>query len=204
MRFKIHPLFLVLMFSLIVMGEIALYSLLLAALIIHELGHIIFAYAVGAKLERCILLPYGGEITFENEYELTYEQWLIIALGGPLATVFSIIVAQFFLPPMIAGPFNEIQYLLLMINLLPIWPLDGGRIICYALLNFWPRSKIYETFLSLSLSFITIIMFITITTLPRYTTLAILSLFLWSKVLGEWRIRKYRVAFQRIVMKRLT
>ena len=40
--------------------------------------------------------------------------------------------------------------------------------------------------------------------LPQSIFLAVLSLLLWSEVIGEWRFRKYRSAFEKDVMNRLT
>jgi len=97
-----------------------------------------------------------------------------------------------------------IQLGLLFINLLPIYPLDGGQIVCNSLLKITPKKKIYERYISTSFYFITIIVVVTLLLLPQSIFLAVLSLLLWSEVIGEWRFRKYRSAFEKVVMNRLT
>ncbi|MEK4230144.1 site-2 protease family protein [Solibacillus sp. FSL H8-0538] len=200
---RIHPLFLVVLMGIAVTGNLAVYSFIILSLVWHEIGHLLAARYVNVKVKRCIIMPYGGEITVEHEGTVEPYKWLIIALGGPLATVLGMLLTLL-LPPLVGQPLFNIQRILLLLNLLPIWPLDGGKILCNGLLVLWPKAKVYETFLSLSVCFLTIIVVVTLLMLPRSASLAVLSLFLWSKVIGEWRIRKYRSAFQKVVMNRLT
>ncbi|MEK4426393.1 site-2 protease family protein [Solibacillus sp. FSL K6-1523] len=203
MKITIHPLFLLLLLLFVLSGNIALYSVILISLLFHELGHFMAAKCVGAQIKRCVILPYGGEMTIKNEHQLSFKQLTIIALGGPIATVFGIVVA-YTLPPILQEGFINAQMILLVINLLPIWPLDGGRIICYSILQVLPKSVIFETYLSLSIGLLTVIILVSLMMLPESISLTIVSLFLWSKVIGEWRTRKYRSAFEKLVMNRLT
>lgn len=203
MRISVHPIFLLLLIVIAMSGEIALYSIIFMSLLLHEAGHIVAARLVGVKVERCVILPYGGEITLKNEHLLSSQQLCWIALGGPIATVVGI-GSGYLLPSMIGEPFIHVQYLLLAVNMLPVWPLDGGKILCHSLLTLYPKTKIYETFLSLSLCFLTIIVLGTLLMLPDSISLVVISLFLLSKGIGEWRIRKYRSAFEKVVMNRLT
>ncbi|MGN7476776.1 metalloprotease [Solibacillus silvestris] len=203
MKITIHPLFLLLLLSIILYGDIALYSVIIASLLFHELGHYIAAKMVGADIEQCKIVPYGGEMTIKNEMLLSYNQLIIIALGGPLATCIGIF-ASVPLPDLLSSRLIEVQLFILAINLLPIWPLDGGRIFCYSLLKWRPFSKIFEFYLTASFYLLTVIIIVLLYLLPHSLSLAIISLFLWSKVIGDWRARKYRSAFEKIVMNRLT
>ena len=203
MKISIHPLFLLLLFLMIFYGNIAMYSIIILSLIWHELGHMIAAKLVRAKIERCVILPYGGEITLKNESQLTYKQLTWIAIGGPVATILALIFARFF-PENISIPIMQFQQLLLFINLLPIWPLDGGKILCFQLLNWTKKIKVYEAILSVSFYLLSVIIIVLLYLLPSSLSFTIVGLFLWSKVIGEWRIRKYRSAFEKLVLNRLT
>ncbi|MEK4627863.1 MAG: site-2 protease family protein [Solibacillus sp.] len=203
MKLVIHPLFLILLFFIILYGNIALYSVIIISLLFHEFGHYVAAKLVGAKIERCVIVPYGGEMKIKNELALSYNQLTIIALGGPIASAIGMFVALY-LPDNFTEPFFYMNFLLLAINLIPIWPLDGGRLLCYRLLMANPRIKVYEMYLSVSFYLLTMIIIVLLCLLPRSLSLAVLSLFLWSKVIGEWRVRKYRSAFEKLVMNRLT
>ncbi|KYG92400.1 stage IV sporulation protein FB [[Bacillus] sp. KCTC 13219] len=108
------------------------------------------------------------------------------------------------LPPLLAAPFFKVQFYLLCLNLLPFLPLDGGKIICYLLLTLFPKAKIYELFLSLSLCFFTIIAILAFIMLPKSIPVLLLSILLWINLVGEWKYRKYRIAYEKIVLNRLT
>lgn len=202
MRIAIHPLFLIVMLVIALTGNIAMYSIIILSLLLHELGHLLAAKYVGARIKRCIVMPYGGEISFENEYQLNEWQLFIVAAGGPVATLVGIAISSFF-PPTLAQPFIEVQLYLLLLNCLPLWPLDGGKIM-YALLQMtFQKVKFYEAFLSLSLCFFSILILVALFVL-QHIVLAFFCLFLWGQVYKEWKIRKYRRAFQKVVMNRLT
>ncbi|AWE08172.1 peptidase [Lysinibacillus sp. 2017] len=203
MKLSIHPLFMLLLFLIVLYGNIALYSVLIISLLVHELGHLLAAKLVGAKIQRCIIMPYGGEITLKNELQLSYNQMTLIALGGPIATCFGIVMAGM-LPENLSTSFIEIQLLLLAVNLVPIWPLDGAKILCFLLLNHYKKIIVYERYLTISFYLLTAIIIVLLYLLPRSLSLVVISLFLWSKVIGEWRNRKYRSAFEKLVMNRLT
>lgn len=201
-RITIHPLLLVVLFSMIFTGNIALYSIILCSLLLHELGHLLAARIVRVQVKSCVIMPYGGEIELGKQ-EITHAQLFVIALGGPLITLFGMVGSEL-LPPLIGTLFYQVQFYLLCVNLLPLLPLDGGKIICYGLLTLFPKTKVYELFLSLSLGLLTILVLVTLLMLPQSIFVAMFGLFLWTKVLGEWRYRKYRSAYEKLVLNRLT
>ena len=203
MKFSVHPAFLLLLLTIVLYGNIALYSAILISLFVHELGHFVAAKLVGVKVETCRILPYGGEMTLRNEMQLSYQKLILVALGGPVATFLGILFS-FFLPTLLQELFIEVQLFILLMNLLPIWPLDGGRIVCFALLKTYSHAKLFEYYVSASFYLLTVIIIVLLYLLPQSLILAIVSLFLWSKVIGDWRIRKYRSAFEKHVMNRLT
>ncbi|MER1959146.1 MAG: M50 family metallopeptidase [Solibacillus sp.] len=203
MKFSVHPAFLLLLLTIVLYGNIALYSAIMISLFVHELGHFVAAKLVGVKVETCRILPYGGEMTLRNEMQLSYQKLILVALGGPVATFLGILFS-FFLPTLLQELFIEVQLFILLMNLLPIWPLDGGRIVCFALLNTYSHAKLFEYYVSTSFYLLTVIIIVLLYLLPQSLILAIVSLFLWSKVIGDWRIRKYRSAFEKHVMNRLT
>ncbi|WP_332647173.1 site-2 protease family protein [Lysinibacillus sp. 54212] len=202
-KFRLHPLFLGIIILLVLTGNIAMYSIIFVSLLLHELGHIMVAMLLKVRIERCTLMPYGGQILLKDAHTVPYSKQLLIACGGPLVTAICFIYSGL-LPEPFDKPFSEVQFVLLVINCIPLLPLDGGKIICNSLLILFPKTKIYEAYVSISFAFLTITAIITLVMLPQSIFLAVLSLLLWSEVIGEWRYRKYRSAFLKIVMKRLT
>jgi len=202
-RMIIHPLFLPILFSMVMYGNISYYALILSSLIIHEVGHMIAAWTVKVKVERCVIMPYGGEIELVGGQSLPPKKQLIIALGGPIATLICIAITPL-LDPLFADPFLKIQLILLAINLVPIWPLDGGRVVLSLILIFSPKARNYVMFLAISLLLISLIVVVTFILIPKTLFLFVLSIFLLIKIIEEWRYRKFRLAFEKYVMNRLT
>ncbi len=203
MKVKLHLLCIPLILFMIFSGQIAYYAIILTSLLWHEAGHLLVAMLCGVKIKSCVISPYGGEIEFENPAAVQTSSLLWIALGGPIATILGIGLA-FFMPELIATRLINVQLVLLAINLLPIIPLDGGRIVLACLFLFYPSVRLVEYYYSLSLIFASILFIITLINLPQSIFLAVLCLFIWLQVLKEWKYRKYRVAFEKYVMNRLT
>ena len=203
MKIKLHLLCIPFVFFMIFSGQIAYYAIILGALLWHEVGHLLAAKLCGVKVKSCIIAPYGGEIEFENPTIVNEKSLLLIALGGPIATIIGIGFA-FFMPDLIAIRLITIQIVLLFFNLLPILPLDGGRIVIALIFIFYPNAKIYEHYHSISLFIVTAFVSITVIYLPQSLFFVILCSFMWLQMLKEWKYRKYRLAFEKYVMHRLT
>lgn len=97
----------------------------LLACLIHELGHVAAALACGGQMERLRLTVVGAELSFSYRAPLSYGQDSLVALAGPAANMLAggllYIVGQH-LPAALSlgiGAFN----------LMPILPLDGGRVV---------------------------------------------------------------------------
>lgn len=120
---------------------------LVLSVLLHELGHCFVAYRQGGDAERIVLWPLGG-LAYCNAPHQPSQQFFVAAAGPAVnasISVVSILVcltAGFSLfpetyDPAEGFPFLRIlfQYLvlwnvfLLLINLLPCYPLDGGRML---------------------------------------------------------------------------
>lgn len=129
---------------------VAVTSLLFLSVILHELGHSFQALRVGIPVKDIILWPFGGVAQIERVPEEPRQE-LQIAIAGPLVNVAiglglvllsQFLQAQGWLAP---GPLYHalgevsgqgmLAYLiaanfgLALFNLLPAFPLDGGRVL---------------------------------------------------------------------------
>ncbi len=124
--------------------------LLFASLIVHELGHALVARGQGIEVKRIELYLFGGLTQMSRDAQTPGEDFKI-AVAGPLAT-FAVILLGLAIDLAIVGPHrlihaiflaSDIQItpvllalswlvpmnvLLLVFNLVPAFPLDGGRI----------------------------------------------------------------------------
>jgi Zn-dependent protease len=115
-----------------------LITLVFATVVIHELCHSYIAKRYGVKIDRIVLLPIGGLSEME-EIPKDPAQELRIAFAGPvsnlvIALVCYIVLIIFgsLLSIVVSGAlyyFIIINLLLGLFNLLPAFPMDGGRIL---------------------------------------------------------------------------
>jgi Zn-dependent protease/CBS domain-containing protein len=112
-------------------------------ILLHEFGHIRMAARFGVRTPDVILLPIGGVARLERIPE-EHRQELFIALAGPAVTVVIILLLAgwmllagqgMVLRDPLAGEMPFIGRLLvsnllvLVFNLIPAFPLDGGRVL---------------------------------------------------------------------------
>jgi Zn-dependent protease len=114
--------------------NVAEYLVLFAIVLMHEFGHALACRSVGGKADRIVLWPLGGVAYVSPPMRPGAMLWSIVA--GPLVNValLPVTIPFFFLSAnsdldvflrTIAG----INLVLLIFNMLPIYPLDGGKIL---------------------------------------------------------------------------
>ena len=99
--------------------------------IVHELGHIFFAKLFGIKINKIKIYPFGGIIDFNKRINVSLFIDFITAIGGVLFQLVLLIINTLLLKD---RAFNYYNLLIISLNILPIIPLDGSKILL-ALLN---------------------------------------------------------------------
>ena len=124
------------------MGVIAALGLF-ASIILHELGHALVARRYGLPIRRITLFIFGGVAEMEAEPERpAVEFW--VAIAGPIASFLVGLVCWLLLQGAAAAGAGvpvvgvlaylaSINIILAVFNLVPAFPLDGGRILRSAL-----------------------------------------------------------------------
>ena len=117
-------------------NKICDFLVFLIVLIIHEFGHYITAKKRGYKLTKFNISMFGAELNYEKLYSINDE--LIIALSGPIFNIFStfLVFSLWWIFPGIyvyTKTFCFFSLCLGLFNLLPAYPLDGGRVLISAL-----------------------------------------------------------------------
>ncbi len=135
-------------------GALACLGLLLASVFVHEIAHCVAARRMGGSADQIVIWPFGGLVNAHVPHEPQNE--LTVALAGPLANlavclliapllliVYSSVPLLQLLNPL-APPTGQaadlnwqamlmwafwINWLLVLVNMLPAYPLDGGRVL---------------------------------------------------------------------------
>lgn len=120
--------------------QIQIYVLMLTFAFIHELGHLFVGILVGMKPEKLEIRPYGISVSFKlfpkdynkkikngNKLEL---KKIFVALAGPIINLLIVfIVSSLKINNETRLMIIYANIILVLFNLLPIYPLDGGRLI---------------------------------------------------------------------------
>ena len=145
------------LFLFLITSQIEMYILLMDSAILHEIGHLVAGLVLKFKPEEIKLNPVGLRIQFkvsDEEYKIKNTKTLnikkaIIALAGPLTNliiaVITIIIAKINFQNMYIYQLIIYSNLLIaMFNLIPIYPMDGGRIINETIKIFYGNKVAYK------------------------------------------------------------
>ncbi len=133
---------------------VALAGLFFAGLLLHELGHAFIARRNGMEIEGITLWLFGGVARISGEFAGPGVEFRV-ALAGPVVTcaiaiVFTAASLLLDLPSAVDGVVSMLavaNLFLLAFNLIPAYPLDGGRIL-HAVLWRFQRDRSAATRLS--------------------------------------------------------
>lgn len=156
--FKIHPLTYIIALIFILIGYFKFYLSFMLVLFIHELGHITLSLIFKWHIKSIILLPLGLLLKFEDNLNKSLIEEFIISISG---IVFQLVFITFIHNYYLVISSN----IILIFNILPIYPLDGSKVINIVLNKITNFKTSY--FLTLILSFITLIILISISIINK-------------------------------------
>ncbi len=193
--------------------QIETYAILMIFAFLHELGHLCAGLVLGLKPESIGVNPLGFKISFQTQVEdynkkvkcgneLCLKR-IVIALAGPMFNILIAVICIFINTQLIIS--KEIivysNLLLAIFNLLPIYPLDGGRIVKEIIHIYKGKKESYKKVNIVSkvtVIFFTIMVSIIILYIHNIALIFILA-YLWYLVLKNERDYKIYMETLRIL-----
>ncbi|MBP3461357.1 MAG: hypothetical protein J6K21_02995 [Bacilli bacterium] len=185
--FKIHPIYYVVAFIMIITGMFKDFIYVTLLILIHEIGHSIMALIYGWKIKKIILLPFGGITIFNELINKSLKEEFLILIMGPIFQIifYFILILLNITTPLI----KNYHYSLLIFNMLPIIPLDGSKLLNIILNKIISFKKSH--LITIYVSIITII-FLTLKSFKiKNLVLLFILIFLILKVIKELKEHKY-------------
>ena len=218
MSIKIDLKIFLFLFLFLLTSQFEIYIILFVFAILHELGHLVAGLILKFKPEEMRLTPMGLQIRFKTQAreinakikqarEINIKR-AIIAIAGPITNfaiaVIAIIVAW------VSGNAQNVyiyqiiiysNFLIGMFNLIPIYPMDGGRLLKEVLAISCGRKKAYKiTYITSKtiLILLTAVASVAILYIQNIAILFILA-YLWYLEINEIRIYNRRKNIENIV-----
>lgn len=179
--------------------------MVLLIIFVHEMGHGAAASFFSWRIKKIALLPFGGVAEVDEHGNRPLKEELVVVLAGPLQHVWMLGLSYLFF---IAGVFSEkwhtlfMEYnlMILVFNLIPIWPLDGGKLmfILLSMNTSFQEAHLRTLYGSVAalLIFSASLLFIAPQTLNVWVIIGFLAFSLYF----EWKQRRF--TFMRFLMER--
>ena len=170
--------------------QIEIYAWVMLFAFIHEVGHMLAGLLLKLKPKTLSLMPFGISITFETYgyKKLIETKKIIIALAGPLTNfLIAVLVALLHIDTNLKHTIIYSNILIGVFNLIPLYPLDGGRILKGIIRSGFSKIKSEEIINRISNLVIILLTAISSIAIIYFKNLAILFIlaYLWIIVIKE-------------------
>lgn len=203
---QIHPTLIIFMFIGILTGTFVQLFIIICIVTIHELGHFFAATYFRWRIESMVLWVFGGVLKTDEYTTRPLLEECIVTVAGPIQHGVIYLVAYllneaYFIPPSIVSHIFYFNTIILLFNLLPIYPLDGAKLWLILLSLRLPYRLAYRLTLFISFIMAAIVMIVSLLFFPFTLTTILLIVFLIMEVIKYWRNEYF--TFIRFLLYRL-
>lgn len=189
-----------------ILHQIALIASIFVCVVLHEYGHILTARRFGVRTRDIILLPIGGMARMERLPSKPWQELIVAVAGpavnvaivlilGPVALVRGLLNPESMSPAALAQGSNyllsllSINIALIAFNMIPAFPMDGGRVLRALLAMSMPYAK--ATRIAATVGQIAALVFVA-AGLFFNTMLILIAVFVWIGAESEARMAEER------------
>ena len=136
-------------------------------IIIHECGHIITSYIYKWKIEKVEFSICGGYITYDEIIDKPFKEELFIAISGFMFQIILFLVINILFRLNIIDSktlyiVNKYNISIFIFNMIPIYPLDGSKVLYVFLNKYIPYKKSlkYINYISIAILFMLLIFYL--------------------------------------------
>lgn len=210
MRFRIDIKIFLISAIFCITNQIHIYMLTMVFALIHELGHLFAGILLKMKPEKIEIIPTGVAISFKLDVKQINKKIykgnmldikkILVALSGPITNLLIIIIT---INMNVIEKQNIIyaNLLILIFNLIPIYPLDGGRIIKGVFNIMFGKKQTIKNIRFLSVINFIILTLVGIILLISNCNFAIIVIlaYIWVLVIKEYKIFKQKEKIYKIL-----
>ncbi|RFU65860.1 M50 family metallopeptidase [Peribacillus glennii] len=205
MKVRIHPTLWIVIGIAVFTAHFTAVLMLLLTVFVHELGHAVAAQHFKWRIKSISLLPFGGTVETEEYGNKSLKEDCLVILAGPIQHVWLICLAYVlssfsYVPYEMYQQFMYLNLAVLGFNLLPIWPLDGGKLLFMGLSLYRSFIDAHRLTLLFSTGFALLFLGLVNVIQPLNLNIWIISGFIAFSLGIEWKQRYY--AFIRFLLER--
>ncbi len=186
MKITFHYTYLLIAFGFIITGYFSNLIAFTSIIIIHELGHYLVAQITGLNPKKIIIYPFGGITQINTLINIKISKELLVAIAGITFQIIYFLIIKILYHNHLIRDYiflllKEYHYRILYFNILPIYPLDGAKILNLILSKIMPYKLTHK--LTIIISILTTIIILKINYYEfNYTMLLILSIIVSSVI----------------------
>lgn len=191
-KLHIHPILILFIFLSFLTGTFVQLFILFTIILLHEIGHYVMASYYRWHIHSIVLWVFGGVMKTSDGPNRPIKEDIMVTIAGPVQHIwiFILLYCCTFFPQIPANMIQMALYynvVLFVFNLLPIYPLDGGKLLFYILSSFLPFKRAHEITFKFSILAGCAIIVLQLIFFPFTLSAILLILFLIWENRMEWK-----------------